>query len=48
MFVLSVLGGREKKFKNGKNCKFGINKIKYLQRSFLRNGDFFSRPASPL
>ncbi len=40
-----ALGGREKKFKNHQNYKFGLNEIKYLQRSFLRKRGFFSRPA---
>ena len=41
---LCGLCGHEKKFKITEIRKFGINKIKYLQRSFLRNRDFFSRP----
>ncbi len=43
---LCELCGHEKKSKNDKIRKIGINKFKYLQRRFLRETDFFSRPAS--
>jgi len=43
---LSVLCGREKKFKNHQNRKICPNEIKYLQLLILAKRDFFSRPAS--
>jgi len=42
---LSVLCGREKKFKNHQNRKICPNEIKYLQLLILAKRDFFSRPA---
>jgi hypothetical protein len=45
-FQLSILSGHEKKFKNDQNCKFGLNKINYLQRLIFAKRDFFSRPAT--
>jgi hypothetical protein len=46
-FLLGVLSGHEKKFKNHQNCKFRRNEIKSLQLLIFAKRDFFSRPAPP-
>jgi hypothetical protein len=44
--ALHAVLGREKKFKNIKNCNFGLNEIRYLQLLIFAKRDFFSRPSS--